>query len=43
MIDEKKRYIDPELEIISFECEDIITKSFDENNEDGEDWQEDLI
>ena len=38
MIDEKKKYINPELEIINFECEDIITESFNENNEDGEDW-----
>ena len=38
MIAEKKKYIDPELDIISFECEDIITKSFNENDEDGEDW-----
>ena len=40
MIDEKKKYKDPELEIISFSNEDIITLSLgddmteDENKED---------
>ena len=38
MIDEKKKYIDPDLDIISFECDDIITKSYNEGTEDGEDW-----
>ena len=38
MREEKKKYITPELEILNFNNDDIITKSFNPNDEDGEDW-----
>lgn len=38
MREEKKKYITPELEILNFNNDDIITESFNEATEDGEDW-----
>ena len=42
MIDEKKKYKDPELEIISFANEDIITLSLGDTIGDGGDNEEDF-
>ena len=41
MIDKKKKYEEPELEVFAFVNEDIICLSgdeFDPENEDGENW-----
>lgn len=38
MNDKKKKYTDPDFEIVEFQNSDIITVSFDESNEDGENW-----
>ena len=35
---EEKKYIIPLLDIVEFQNEDIITKSYNEGTEDGEDW-----
>ena len=37
-MNEEKRFIIPLLEIVEFQVEDIITKSYNEGTEDGEDW-----